>query len=237
MPAPAWAPAPAPTPTLAAASAPAVPAEPAPEQTSFVHAVAPPAQEVVDPLPDVPSWQPPARRAAPASVDDEPQVFSFAAEPSVPPTPAPAPAPASPPGPTIEQARAVAEIARLLQAGDSERAITLAAALDAAVEAGTDHRAVPAAREVHAYVALMTDRPGLAVELYADAAPAWLDLPEETARMARNAHFSWLRVVEPESAYDLGSTVLRAYETVPDAPGREAVRDRMRALRSRLSDG
>ncbi|OPC77465.1 hypothetical protein B4N89_43980 [Embleya scabrispora] len=140
------------------------------------------------------------------------------------------------PGPTVEQARSVAEIARLLRAGDGERAMTLAAALDAAVEAGDDRRAVPAAREVHAYVALMTDRPGLAVQLYADAALARVDRPEETARMARNAHYSWLRVAEPESAYGLGSVVLRAYEAVPDDPGCEAVRDRMRSLRSRPSD-
>ncbi|MFE5334034.1 hypothetical protein ACFRCG_47340 [Embleya sp. NPDC056575] len=177
-----------------------------------------------------PSWQPPGRRAAPVSVGEE-----AGGEPAV-SRPAASGA-AGAPEPTVEQVRTVAEIARALQAGDGGRAMTLAAALDAAVEAGADHRAVPAAREVHAYVALMTDRPGLAVELYADAAPAWVGRPEEAARMARNAHYSWLRVAEPRSAYDLGPVVLRAYATVPDDPGREAVRDRMRSLRARLSDG
>lgn len=130
----------------------------------------------------------------------------------------------------------VTEIARAVHSGEGDRALAMAASLDASVSDGGDEQAMPAAREVHAYVALLTGRPALAVELYADAALASGTHPEEAGRMTENAHYCWLRIDDVESAYDLGRLVLHAYSTVPGDPGRQAAYDRMQALRTRLSD-
>ncbi|MGW1994544.1 hypothetical protein [Embleya sp. NPDC001921] len=232
--------------------------EPAPAQTLFAPrvTVVPPVAPVDPVEPPTPSWHAPQRQVAQVPIDEEPAAFPAASAPADPPvpaptsarveapapTPAPKPASASAPAPTRvlaepskEQALKVAEIARFIRAGDDERALALAASLDAATSAGGDEGAMPAAREVHAYVAVLTGRPELALELYADAALARGTHPKEAARMTSNAHYCWLRIDDMESAYDLGRVLLRAYSAVPTDPGQAAVRDRMRSLRAGLS--
>ncbi|WP_406299949.1 hypothetical protein OG948_32780 [Embleya sp. NBC_00888] len=226
-------------------------AEPAPARTLFAPrvTVVPPVAPV-DPVEPTPSWHAPQRQVAQVPIDEEPAAFPAAPVPADPPIPAPTSARAEAPTPkqasartpaavraepTKEQALKVAEIARFIRAGDEERALALAASLDAATSAGGDEGAMPAAREVHAYVAVLTGRPELALELYADAALAQGTHPKEAARMTSNAHYCWLRIDDMESAYDLGRVLLRAYSAVPTDPGQAAVRDRMRSLRAGLS--
>ncbi|MYS87399.1 hypothetical protein [Embleya scabrispora] len=145
-------------------------------------------------------------------------------QPTAPPEPTPPPQPTAPPEPspppvlvepTEEQERILVEIARAVRSGADDQALAMAASLDASVGHGDDEYALPPAREVHAYVALLTGRPALAVELYADAALARGAHPQDAARMIENAHHCWLRVEEVEAAHDLGSVVLRAYSMIP----------------------
>ncbi|MFI6580952.1 hypothetical protein [Embleya sp. NPDC050493] len=188
-----------------------------------------PAKPTTPPDPTPPLTPPPVEpTASPEPTPPPPPV-----EPTAPPEPTPPPALVEP---TEEQKRIILEIARAVRSGADDQALAMAASLDASVDHGGDEYALPPVREVHAYVALLTGRPALAVELYADAALARGAHPHDAARMIENAHHCWLRVEEVEAAYDLGPVVLRAYSTMPTDPGRDAAQDRMRFLRARLAE-
>lgn len=238
---------PAGAPTAAAAAAPETTAAPTPARPAAAPASAPAPTEPPVPVPlatpseptEAPESLPTPIQAQAAPADPAPAPIQARERLQAPADPDPQPAPMPTPvraEPTEEQAQAILEIARSVRSGAGDRALALAASLDASVENGGDEHALPAAREVHAYVALLAGRPALAVRLYADAALARGTHPEDAARMTENAHHCWLRVDETEAAYDLGSLVLRAYSTIPADAGLDAARDRMRLLRTRLAD-
>ena len=137
------------------------------------------------------------------------------------------------PTPTRDQAGMLQLMRRAIDEGDYHRALSIAARLDT-LAPQADARARLAAREVHAYVALLTGRPALAVELYTDAVAIARDAHDSLWRtqMLENAHFCWLRVTDPQTAQMSGRLVMDAYAAVggADMPAFHAARERMRVM-------
>ncbi|MFF7245497.1 hypothetical protein ACFZBU_16510 [Embleya sp. NPDC008237] len=141
------------------------------------------------------------------------------------------------PAPRREQRLVLDLIRGAVQAGDGARALAMAADLDAGAATTADPAERLAMREVHGYVALVMGRPELAVRLYAEAVAfgdALAEPGEWPARMAANAHFSWLRVPDSAVADAVGALVVDAYAAggIADSPGARAARRRMAQARA-----
>ncbi|MET7304967.1 hypothetical protein [Embleya sp. NPDC005575] len=141
------------------------------------------------------------------------------------------------PAPKREQRLVLDLIRGAVQAGDSARALAMAADLDACAATTADPAERLAMRDVHGYVALVMGRPELAVRLYAEAVTfgdALAEPGEWPARMAANAHFSWLRVSDSAVADAVGELVVGAYAAggIADSPGARAARSHMERARA-----
>jgi len=144
------------------------------------------------------------------------------------------------PAPEPEQWRAIEVIRAAIRSGDTAVALAEAEAFDARHATAVDPAERLAAREVHAYTALVAGRPERAVTLYADAARLGRDFAEPgdwPARMIENAHFCWLHVLDPDAARESGRLLMDAYAVAgaANSPAATAARERWRLLASTVS--
>ncbi|NUP30416.1 MAG: hypothetical protein HOU01_01700 [Streptomycetaceae bacterium] len=158
------------------------------------------------------------------------------------PDPAPRHDPAALPQPDAAQAELLRDIRAAVEAGETAQARHMAAAFTAALaRSGENAGSVLAAFEVEAYVTLLDGDAAKATLLYSDAAvQRGLTTPDAWARrMAANAESCWLRITDPERAYELGSSVLRAYSVAgtPDGGPPESARRRYGDLQRTLLAG
>ncbi|MYS87392.1 hypothetical protein [Embleya scabrispora] len=207
----------------AAAPAPApVPLRPPPPV-----ALAQPSTAQTAPMAPRPTWAPPGAAAEPAASSTRDRVTESDRLPD------------GLPAPKREQRLVLDLIRGAVQAGDGARALAMAADLDAGAATTADPAERLAMREVHGYVALVMGRPELAVRLYAEAVTfgdALSEPGEWPARMAANAHFSWLRVPDSAVADAVGELVVGAYAAGgnADSPGARAADKRMARARARV---
>ncbi|MCF2526716.1 hypothetical protein [Yinghuangia soli] len=155
------------------------------------------------------------------------------------------------PVPSTVQADQIRRIEAALQSGHTAQARHLAKALDGAAEQGGDVPAAIAARELLAYTALRDGASDAAAELFAQAAMVRAVHDRDTGvggvitlkrwawRLTQNAHYCWLHVDDPETAYSLGPAVIGAYSAVgaETSAAAQAARAHLDELRGRLLAG
>ncbi|GCD96901.1 hypothetical protein [Embleya hyalina] len=154
---------------------------------------------------------PPTPRHSPAIThpEDEPEAFT---------------------APGTHASERVAQVARAVQAGDLDEAMALAVSWETDQEATATPDTSGLAREVQAYVTLLTGRPEVAVGLFVSAITMRKSTPGDTEaiRLADNALYSWLQVPDHRSRTDLGELVLSAYATTtPGHPAEQFIRGHM----------
>lgn len=186
------------------------------------------APTVVEGLPGVPEpvpatgsssavgWAKPAEPFAPPERPPPP--------PEPPAPPGPAPSPASPPP---AAAAALARVTDALRSGHPYHARQAAAALvdELAAEAGPEHPATRAAREVLAFVGFAAGRPLWAGKLYAGLAESAVsESSADRERLVDNAHFCWVKAASTPGARELGEAVVRLRADGPPGPAAAAAR-------------
>lgn len=137
----------------------------------------------------------------------------------------------------------LARIAEAGEAGRIEAAMTLVVDLEREVALlfGSSHPHVLQARAVRAHVSALAQDWVRAADLYLGITKAWLDSGGGSAQIRRNAtnaHYCWLRVVDPEESERIGEAVVRTWLKVPGAQAHlDAARRSRDGIRRRTSLG
>ncbi|UGQ12285.1 hypothetical protein LO772_01350 [Yinghuangia sp. ASG 101] len=204
---------------------PAVDHEPAPE-AARAGAPAPPPAPGPSGAPEPPTA--PHVPTSPPEVADSATDFTPATAPPGRDGPAP-------PRPTDEQARVLARVRSMADAGDPRGAV--AELREAA--GGADGTAGAALREVQAYLMFLAGDPGKASRLYLDVAadPAAEFSDAWALGVVECAHHCWLDVDDVGEAYELGRHIVAAYVRLGAGSSLQIAhaRTRQRELRTRLA--